>query len=276
MEYLKIAPVLSIAGSDCSGGAGIQADIKTILANGCYAMTAITSLTAQNTMGVHGIFNVDEAFLKKQLEVIFDDIPPRAVKIGMVSSKGLIACISETLKARNAYNIVIDPVMLSTSGSKLIDDTAIECLITDLFPMATLITPNIPEAELLSGENILTKDDRKRVGEKLASKYGCAVLMKGGHSVEDADDLLVFKVDAGMQFHWFEGKRINNPNTHGTGCTLSSAIASGLAKGYSLKKSVQMAKDYISEVLKFGIDLGNGNGPLNHGFSLMKDIDILL
>lgn len=270
MDYVEIAPVLSVAGSDCSGGAGIQADIKTILANGCYAMTAITALTAQNTLGVQGIFNVTPDFLGMQLDSVFEDIPPKAVKIGMVSQAELIQVIADRLRYHHANNIVVDPVMVSTSGSRLIAEDAVECLVQSLFPLATVITPNIPEAELLSGESVRCAEDMKRVGNALCERYQCAVLMKGGHSIEDANDLLIFEQMGTLQHLWLPGKKIDNPNTHGTGCTLSSAIASQLAQGYSLTQSVLHAKSYISETLEYGINLGRGSGPLNHGYKLMK------
>lgn len=264
MEYKDIKSVLSIAGSDSSGGAGIQADIKTILANGCYAMTAITALTAQNTCDVQGISETTPEFLKLQIQAVCEDIMPDAVKIGMVSSANLIQTIAKMLRAYNLKNIVVDPVMVSTSGCKLLTDDAIDVLVDELFPLATLITPNIPEAELLSGQRIESAEDMERVGKEIASKYKVAVLMKGGHRVCDANDLLVSEDDC----TWFEGVRIDNDNTHGTGCTLSSAIASWLAKGYSLVDSVNNAKIYISQALFHGINLGKGSGPLNHGFKL--------
>lgn len=264
MEYMDIKSVLSIAGSDSSGGAGIQADIKTILANGCYAMTAITALTAQNTRDVQGICETTPDFLKMQIQAVCEDILPNAVKIGMVSSANLITIIAKMLRVYELKNIVVDPVMVSTSGCKLLSDDAIDILIDELFPLATLITPNIPEAELLSGQKIQTADDMERVGKEIASKYNVAVLMKGGHRVCDANDLLVTDTEC----VWFAGARINNDNTHGTGCTLSSAIASWLAKGCSIVESVNNAKIYISQALFHGINLGKGSGPLNHGFKM--------
>lgn len=264
MEYENINTVLSIAGSDCSGGAGIQADIKTILSNGCYAMTAITALTAQNTHDVQGICDTTPKFLENQIRAVCEDILPDAVKIGMVSSAALIHTIAKLLRIYNLKNIVVDPVMVSTSGCKLLSDDAIDILVDELFPLATLITPNIDEAKLLSGDNIETAVDMERVGRKLCSKYQVAVLMKGGHRVCDSNDLLVTK----DSFLWFDGVHIDNDNTHGTGCTLSSAIAAQLAKGYSIEESVSRAKLYISQALFYGINLGNGNGPLNHGFLL--------
>ncbi len=254
--------VLTIAGSDCSGGAGIQADIKTMTMNGVYAMSVITALTAQNTLGVTGILDVGVDFLQKQLDAVFSDIMPDAVKIGMLSSKKLIVAIGDTLKKYNAKNIVVDPVMVSTSGSKLIEDEAIETMCDVLFPLATLITPNIPEAEILSGMEIKTSEDMITASKKIYDKYSCAVLCKGGHNLNDANDLLF----DGKNIKWFNGKRIDNPNTHGTGCTLSSAIASNLAKGMPLDKAIEKAKEYISNALMEMLDLGKGRGPMDHGY----------
>lgn len=255
---------LTIAGSDSSGGAGIQADIKTMLANGVYAMSAVTSLTAQNTTGVTAILNSTPEFLAAQLDAVFTDIYPDAVKIGMVSERKLIRVIAEKLKEYKAKNIVVDPVMVATSGAKLISDDAISTLQEYLFPNATVLTPNIPEAEVLSGMKITSTDDMINASKKIYDRYHCAVLCKGGHNLSDANDLLYS--DSGMQ--WFIGKRIDNPNTHGTGCTLSSAIASNLAKGYNLVTSVDKAKCYISGALSAMLDLGKGSGPMNHGFAI--------
>ncbi len=256
--------VLSIAGSDPSGGAGIQADIKTIMANGCYAMAAISSLTAQNTMGVTGVMAVPADFLEKQLEAVFADIFPDAVKIGMVATRDVITSIADVLKRVNAKNVVCDTVMVSTSGSKLIEDDAIDALASMLFPLATVITPNIPEAEILSGMNILNMEDMEKAAKAIHEKYSCAVLVKGGHSICDANDILL----ADGKIRVIEGERIDNPNTHGTGCTLSSAIAANLAKGYSLEDAVRNAKAYISGALAYGLNLGNGSGPLHHGYHI--------
>lgn len=255
---------LSIAGSDCSGGAGIQADIKTMTMNGVYAMSVVTALTAQNTVGVSAISEVSPEFLKNQLDMIFGDIYPDAVKIGMVSSAGLIEAIAERLAFYGAKNIVADPVMVSTSGSKLLRDDAVSALVKRLLPLADVTTPNIPEAEILSGMTISTPKDMERAAQKISKENSCAVLLKGGHSVSDADDVLY----ANGTLKWFSGKRIDNPNTHGTGCTLSSAIAANLAKGFPLEESVERAKDYISGALAAMLDLGKGSGPMNHAFAL--------
>ena len=256
--------VLTIAGSDSSGGAGIQADIKTIMANGCYAMSAVTALTAQNTMGVTGIEETTPEFLKMQLEAVFTDIFPDAVKIGMVSSEALIRVIAETLTKYDAKHIVVDTVMVSTSGHRLIDETAIGALKKYLLPLAEVITPNIPETEVLSDRKVESEEQMAQAAEFIAKEYGCAVLCKGGHSVNDANDVLYANGTA----VWYYGKRIQNPNTHGTGCTLSSAIASNLAKGYPIDKAISEAKTYISGALSDGMNLGHGSGPMNHAFDI--------
>ena len=261
---------LSIAGSDSSGGAGVQADLKTMTMNGVFAMSAITALTAQNTTGVTGILEADPEFLKKQIDAVFEDIRPDAVKIGMVSSSGLIKTIAERLQHYKAENIVVDPVMVATSGSRLISETAIDTLKTQLLPMATVITPNIPEAEVLAEMEIRSEDDMVEAAKKIHEMYHCAVLCKGGHSLNDANDLLYQDGET----TWFHGKRINNPNTHGTGCTLSSAIASNLAKGYSLEESIHRAKEYISGALEAMLDLGKGSGPMDHGFEMRGKFSI--
>ena len=255
---------LTIAGSDASGGAGIQADIKTMLANGVYAMSAITALTAQNTMGVQGIYEVSADFLAQQIDSVFADIRPDAVKIGMVSSAEIIGTIAEKLTSENAENIVVDPVMVATSGARLLREDAIESLKKYLLPIATILTPNIPEAELLTGMRIQTEQDMMQAAKRIGEAYQCAVLCKGGHQINDANDCLYEK----GELIWLRGKRIDNPNTHGTGCTLSSAIAANLAKGMELQKAVVQAKEYISDALEAMLDLGHGSGPLHHGFYL--------
>ena len=261
---MKLKTALTIAGSDCSGGAGIQADLKTMTMNGVYAMSVITALTAQNTTGVAAIQEVTPAFLGQQMDAVFEDIRPDAVKIGMVSSAALIEVIGQRLRQYQAEKIVVDPVMVATSGSALLETDAVAALKQTLLPMAALITPNIPEAEVLSGMNIQGEADMEAAGRRLYESYGCAALVKGGHSVSDANDLLY-----GPQGPvWFRGKRIDNPNTHGTGCTLSSAIAANLAKGYSLEQSIRRAKEYLSGALAAMLDLGRGSGPMHHGFAL--------
>lgn len=255
---------LTIAGSDSSGGAGIQADIKTMTANGVYAMSAVTALTAQNTTGVYGILESTPEFLASQLDCIFTDIFPDAVKTGMVSSTGLIEVIADKLKQYKAKNIVVDPVMVATSGSRLISQEAVDALKELLLPLATVLTPNIPEAEVLSGLTISGPADMEKAAQAIGETYGCAVLCKGGHDLNDANDLLWRNGTC----KWFHGRRIDNPNTHGTGCTLSSAIASNLAKGCDLDTSVERSKVYLSGALAAMLDLGRGSGPLDHLFSI--------
>ena len=241
---------LSIAGSDPSGGAGIQADLKTMTVNGVYAMCAITALTVQNTLGVTNILEVEPAFLGQQIDAVFQDIRPDAVKVGMVSSAG--------------QNVVVDPVMVATSGSRLLESDAATALREELFPLATVVTPNIPEAQALSGWEIFAPVDMERAAQRIGDAYGCAVLCKGGHSLNDANDYLYRQ----GQGRWFPGRRIQNPNTHGTGCTLSSAIAANLAKGQDLETAVATAKEYLSGALAAMLDLGHGSGPLDHAYSL--------
>lgn len=256
---------LTIAGSDSCGGAGIQADIKTMTMNGVYAMSAITALTAQNTTGVTGIMEVTPDFLASQLDAVFTDIRPDAIKTGMVASSELIRVIAQKLKEYGAKNIVVDPVMVATSGAKLISDDAIETLKSELLPLADVITPNIPEAEVLSGMTIKNEDDMIAAAKVICEKFGCSVLCKGGHQINDANDLLY----RDGSYVWFKGKRIDNPNTHGTGCTLSSAIASNLAKGEDMDSAVKNAKDYISGALAAMLDLGKGSGPLCHNYKIL-------
>ena len=255
---------LTIAGSDSCGGAGIQADIKTMTAHGVYAMSAITALTAQNTTGVSDIMEVTPDFLGKQLDCVFEDIMPDAIKTGMVASSELIKVIAEKIKCYHGKNLVVDPVMVATSGSKLISDDAIGTLKNELLPLATVITPNIPEAEVITGMQVKTEEDMILAAKRISEQYGCAVLCKGGHQINDANDLLYRQGD----YKWFRGKRIHNPNTHGTGCTLSSAIASNLAKGETLDEAVLHAKNYISGALSAMLDLGKGSGPMNHAFAI--------
>lgn len=255
---------LTIAGSDSSGGAGIQADLKTMTMNGVYGMSVITALTAQNTMGVTGILNVTPDFLSQELDAVFTDIRPDAVKIGMVSEHDLISVIAEKLRFYRAEHIVLDPVMVATSGARLINDAAISTLEKELIPLAELITPNIPEAEVLSGLSIHSTEEMIAAARRIQERYGCNVLLKGGHRINDANDLLLQQGET----RWFTGQRIQNPNTHGTGCTLSSAIASNLAKGFDLEHSIARSKQYISGALAAMLDLGRGSGPMNHAFAL--------
>ena len=259
--------VLTIAGSDSIGGAGIQADIKSITCNGCYAMTAITAMTAQNTLGVKSIQESSPEFLEDQIDAIFADIVPDAVKIGMASNRKLIEIISRKLKEYGAKNIVLDPVMVATSGAKLISEDAIETLKENLIPLATLITPNIPESEILSGMKIETEEQMVYAAKHISEKFKTAVLVKGGHSINDANDVLY----ADGKFLWLPQERIENSNTHGTGCTLSSAIASHLAKGEPIECAINSAKKYLTECLKAGLDLGKGSGPLMHNYKFSEE-----
>ncbi|MGN1481331.1 bifunctional hydroxymethylpyrimidine kinase/phosphomethylpyrimidine kinase [Porcipelethomonas sp.] len=255
--------VLTIAGSDSIGGAGIQADIKTISACGCYAMSVITSVTAQNTMEVKGIHDIPPEFVVSQLEAVFDDIFPDAVKIGMLSNAEIICAIADFLKSKNARNIVADTVMVSTSGCRLLQEDAVSALVQKIFPVACVITPNVPEAEILSGISIKKPDDMLAAAKIISDKFNGSVLVKGGHLEDTAADLLY--TDKG--YEWFESRRIDNPNTHGTGCTLSSAIAANLAKGKGIKDSVSEAKDYVTGAIADGLNLGRGRGPLNHMYN---------
>lgn len=256
--------VLTIAGSDSGGGAGIQADLKSMTLNGVFAASAITALTAQNTLGVAAVMEVDPDFLAQQINAVFEDLRPDAVKIGMVSSAPLIEVIAGRLRHYGAEKIVVDPVMVATSGARLIDSGAVGALKEALLPMAAVVTPNIPEAEILSGMEIRGEEAMMQAAERIGRQYRCAVLCKGGHSVSDANDVLY----AEGAFYWYRGRRIDNPNTHGTGCTLSSAIAAHLAKGYSLAAAVERAKDYVSGALGAMLDLGRGRGPMNHAFDV--------
>lgn len=256
--------VLSIAGSDCSGGAGIQADLKTITVHGLYGESAITALTAQNTMGVADVMPVPPEFLKEQLECIFTDIVPDAVKVGMIPGVEQIKVICECFQKYHPRNIVIDTVMVSTSGRNLMEPEAIQFYQKELLPFADIYTPNIPETELLIGRNINTREERLEAAQELTKCYPGAVLLKGGHDEKQADDLLIDK----ERVVWFPQKRIENKNTHGTGCTLSSAIACGLARGFSVEESVRSAKEYITGAIAAGMDVGKGNGPLNHMYKI--------
>ncbi len=257
--------ILTIAGSDCSGGAGIQADIKTITAHKMYAMSVITALTAQNTTGVYGVMETAPEFVGKQMDTVFSDIYPDAVKIGMVSDKNIIETITEKLTEYHAKNIVLDPVMISTSGNRLLKDDAIQALLTKLMPAAKIITPNIPEAESLCGFKIRSKNDMQKAAVKISETLASCILIKGGHLEDSSDDVLYMDGD----FHWFEHSRIKNSNTHGTGCTLSSAIACNLAAGTDVRNSISAAKEYVTGALHTHLDLGKGNGPLNHCWNLL-------
>lgn len=253
--------VLTVAGSDPSGGAGIQADIKTITAHGLYATSAITALTVQNTLGVSRE-PVPVDLVVQQIDCVVGDIRPDAVKIGMLCNAEIVQAVAQALAHGQAECIVIDPVMISTSGHRLLDQEAVQWMKRKLFPMAQLITPNLPEAEALCGMRVRDEAEMERAARLLSDQTGAAVLLKGGHLAKTADDLLLQNGEA----HWLQGRRVENSNTHGTGCTLSSAIACGLARGQSLVESARAAKEYLTNALRAGLDLGAGNGPLNHMF----------
>lgn len=261
---------LTIAGSDCSGGAGIQADLKTMLANGVYGMSVITSLTAQNTTGVRSIENVSPEFLKDQIDSVFEDIRPDAVKTGMIPTRELVEIIAERMKFYGVKNLVVDPVMVATSGADLSTGESVKALMEKLIPQASVVTPNVPEAEVLSGTKITSKDDTIEAAKKINAEFGCSVLIKGGHSKSDADDILYH--DGGIFV--FGSQRISNENTHGTGCTLSSAIACNLAKGMDIPQAITRAKEYISGAIEAGLDLGHGRGPLDHGYDIKTKFKI--
>lgn len=256
--------VLSIAGSDSSGGAGIQADLKTITCLGAYGMTVVTALTAQNTVGVEAIEAVSLQMLRSQMDAVFTDIRPEAVKVGMIATPDCMDIICDKLQQYQAKNIVVDPVMVATSGSVLMENRTLKTLVERLLPLADLVTPNLKEAEVLSGISIHTKEDMVEAAHQIASICKGDVLIKGGHLRNCADDLLYQKEDV----LWMEGVRIDNPNTHGTGCTLSSAVATYLAKGFSMEESVRAAKDYVTGAIKAKLDLGSGSGPLLHNYRM--------
>ncbi len=272
--------VLTIAGSDSSGGAGIQADMKTICSHQLFAESVVTALTAQNTTGVYGVEEVEPAFVAQQIDVVFDDIRPDAVKVGMVSSPAIVRAIADGLRRHRAAHIVVDPVMVATSGSALIADEAVDALVAHLFPLAEVITPNIPEAEVLAGMAIACPEDVQRAAELIAERCVAAaatapddgegapsvpaIMIKGGHGVgepDTADDYL--RLAHGERI-WLRGPRIETANTHGTGCSLSSAIACNLAQGFAVDVAVREAKAYVAGALADGLDLGRGSGPLNH------------
>lgn len=263
--------VLTIAGSDCSGGAGIQADIKTITAHKNYGMSVITALTAQNTTKVFEVVEVLPEFVGKQLDAVFTDIYPDAVKIGMVASFEIIRVITDKLAFYKPSHIVLDPVMIATSGRKLLSDEAMKKLKSELIPMAHLITPNIKEAETLSGISIDTAEDMITAAERISAFYKGDILIKGGHLSDRADDLLYSQGKA----IWFKGIRIGEKDRHGTGCTLSSAIACNLANGLALRKAVKRAKEYVAGALRRDTYLGSGNSPLDHGYAIEDRIEEL-
>jgi hydroxymethylpyrimidine/phosphomethylpyrimidine kinase len=261
-KIMKQKTVLTIAGSDPSGGAGIQADLKTMEAFDVYGMSVITALTAQNTLGVSAVMNVEPAFVEKQLEAVLSDIQPDAVKIGMLPDRKIMEVVCKTVDKYKIKNIVLDPVLSSTSGTELSRNSDLEYMIKELFKRCTLITPNIPEAEVLCGSHIGTVQDMEEAAGVIGEKFGTAVLLKGGHAVNEANDLLYSR----GELEWFQGKRIDNPNTHGTGCTMSSAFAAMLAKGKSLGQAAKEAKDYVANAILSGAEyeIGHGHGPVCH------------
>ncbi|MFQ9436332.1 MAG: bifunctional hydroxymethylpyrimidine kinase/phosphomethylpyrimidine kinase [Ruminococcus callidus] len=263
-----MAPVLTIAGSDSSGGAGVQADLKTMTMLGCFGMSAITALTAQNTLGVQGICPVPAEFLKQQIAAVCEDIPPAAVKVGMVYDTPQILAIAEAVAQYQLPHVVVDPVMVATSGDPLLKQQAQQALTEQLFPLAELLTPNLPEAEQLTGTSITSPPQMEQAARQLSETYHTAVLLKGGHSMGSCNDLLY----AAGTATWFSGQRTDTPNTHGTGCTLSSAIASFLAQGASLEESVRRGKAYISGAIAAGLSLGHGHGPIAHNYAILKAI----
>lgn len=258
--------ILSIAGSDCSGGAGIQADMKTMTTMGCYAMSVITALTAQNTMGVYGVSDVSPEFVGKQMDCVFEDIRPDAVKIGMVSNREIIEVIADRLSFHKAENIVLDPVMVATSGGRLLADGTVDALLEKLFPLAQMITPNLPEAKVLCNMDIKNAAEMEIAARKIAGMTKGAVVIKGGHLTDSADDLLIYE----DELIWYRASRIDTKNTHGTGCTLSSAIACALANGESVSEAFRTAKEYVFSALSTGLNIGKGSGPLNHLFKTVK------
>lgn len=274
---------LTIAGSDSSGGAGVQADLKTMIANGVYGMSVITAITAQNTLGIRSVLEVPAGIVKDQMDAVFTDIFPDSVKIGMLGSKAVTVAVEERIRHYGAGKVVIDPVMISTSNTRLLDGDAVTALRDELFPLAALITPNIPEAWALMKDipceaalsehiaNCPSSEAIENAAGLLGDRYGCPVLIKGGHSdaaegsVSCCDDVLY----SDGQIKWYRSPRIANNNTHGTGCTLSSAICSNLARGLSLDESVAAAKDYVSLAIASNLDIGHGKGPLNHACNIV-------
>ena len=263
--------LLTIAGSDSSGGAGIQADLKTFAALGTYGMSVITAVTAQNTCGVTMVQNIDLKVVEAQITAIFDDIRVDAVKIGMLSDKEIIKIIAERLRHYQPAIVVVDPVMVSKSGFQLLAPDACETLIKELLPLATLVTPNLPEATVIVGYEVSNKDDMLKAAKDIITLGAKNVLMKGGHLQESADDLLY----DGREATWFTGERINTKNTHGTGCTLSSALAANLALGLSLPEAVRKSKEYITIAINNALNIGSGCGPTHHFFDLYRKAGLL-
>ena len=259
---MNIKKLLTIAGSDSCGGAGIQADLKTFSAHKVYGMSVVTAVTAQNTMGVESIFELPSDMIESQIDCVFNDIRPDGVKTGMMSNPQIISKVSEKLLSHEARNIVVDPVMVSTSGHRLLSEDALSALKNELFPLADVITPNIYEAEILCGGRISNRHEMVAAAAKISAEFRGWVILKGGHLESCCDDLLYGKDEK----VWLKAKKIDNENTHGTGCTLSSAIASNLALGMNMKESVFKAKRYVNLAIKAGLNLGHGPGPLMHHY----------
>lgn len=262
---------LTIAGSDSGGGAGIQADLKAFSAQGVFGMSVITAITAQNTVEVRGVQNVELTMIQSQIEAVFDDIQVDAVKIGMLSSADVVQVVAETLAKYEAAPIILDPVMISKAGHHLLQEQAIVALKKVMVPMATMITPNVPEAEVLTGMKIDTAEDMEKACLAMHALGAKTVLLKGGHLARDPNDLFY----DGTEFYWYEGKRIETKNTHGTGCTLSSVITANLAKGVSLTEAVEVAKDYITSAIQHSFDLGKGHGPVHHFYAFDEKVEQL-
>ena len=263
--------LLTIAGSDCSGGAGIQADLKTFCAHGVYGMSVITAITAQNTQGVFAVQNVDPDMIAKQLDAIFEDIEVDAVKIGMVSVAETIEVIAAKLRQYDASDIILDPVMVSKGGFRLLQPEAQAKLINELLPLATIVTPNIPEAEVITGLKIVTLEDMQQAAQAIHAMGAKNVLVKGGHRLTDATDILF----DGEDFYYLPAARIANINTHGTGCSLSSAIAANLARGSDIFDAVRQAKDYITVAIEQAFPVGKGIGPIHHFYALYKNAGLM-
>lgn len=262
---------LTIAGSDSGGGAGIQADLKSFSANGVFGMSVITAVTAQNTVEVRSVQDISPSIIKDQIEAVFDDIKVDAVKIGMLSLPETIEVVAECLAKYKPEHVVLDPVMVSKGGHHLLQERAVETLKKKMLPLATVVTPNIPEGEVLADMSITTEAEMREACHIIHSLGAKAVLLKGGHLDGEPNDLLY----DGENYHWIEGKRFHTKNIHGTGCTLSSAIAANLAKGNSLIEAVEKAKRYISTAIEHSLDLGHGHGPTNHFYELYERAGLL-
>lgn len=275
MKQVKSYPIaLSIAGSDSSGGAGIQADIKTFSALGVYGATAITAITAQNTLGVHSQLAIDPQMVYDQICAVVDDLHPQVVKIGMLSNEGIVRAVAEALR-KYQLPVILDPVIISTSGHRLLSEDAQEVLKHKLLPLSTLVTPNIPEMSTLTAMPLVTFEDKERAAQHLMQYGATSVLLKGGHEEGDTKSDILFSMSpSGVQSTIFSSHTIQTRNTHGTGCTLSAAIAAFIARGESINEAIAKAKSYISDAIRAGADvaIGNGFGPVNHGFNPVKMI----